>query len=128
MLWATQVSFGAGVGIVTVAIWLGLCAYWKLGGGAAPPSLRLGLLAGPGSLAGLPWSVGNFASAVATLCLGEAVGYSSTQAAVLVAGLWGCFYFNEAPGVVRGAWLLGAVSCTTGLVILGLLTQSAAAS
>ena len=113
------------MGIVTVAAWAGLHLRHALGG-EAPPSLRFETLAVPGSIAGVTWSVGNFASALATLCLGEAVGYSSTQAAVLVAGLWGFFYFGEAPRG-RAAWLLGAVACTAGLVLLGWLTESSSA-
>ena len=52
--------------------------------------------------------------------LGEAVGYSSCQAAVMVSGLWGIFYFGEAP---RGSiyFGLGALICTSGIVLLSLL-------
>jgi glucose uptake protein GlcU len=56
----------------------------------------------------------------AVLVLGEAVGYSSCQAAVMVSGLWGVLYFGEAP---RGKlqWFGGAVACTGGIVLLALV-------
>ena len=89
---------------------------------AGLPSMRPRLLFVPGMLAGVAWSAGNFASMVATLQLGEAVGYSACQAAVLVSGLWGLLYFGEAP---RGGpqWFAGAVSCTGGIVLLAMVTK-----
>ena len=50
---------------------------------AGMPSMRPALLFVPGMLAGVAWSVGNFASMIATLKLGEAVGYSACQVATL---------------------------------------------
>jgi hypothetical protein len=81
------------------------------------PSMRPRLLVLPGALAGLAWSVGNFASMFAVLALGEAVGYSACQAAVMVSGLWGVLYFGEAP---RGQlpWMAGALACTAGIALL----------
>jgi glucose uptake protein GlcU len=75
----------------------------------------------PGTIAGVAWSLGNFASMCAVIVLGEAVGYSSCQAAILVSGLWGFFYFGEAP---RGAWqwALGALLCTGGIILLSQVT------
>ena len=81
------------------------------------PSMRPQLLMLPGALVGITWSIGNFASMFAVLALGEAIGYSACQAAVLVSGLWGLLYFKEAP---RGQlqWIVGALSCTSGIVLL----------
>jgi len=81
------------------------------------PSMRPQLLMLPGALVGITWSIGNFASMFAVLALGEAIGYSACQSAVLVSGLWGLLYFKEAP---RGQlqWTAGALACTSGIVLL----------
>ena len=43
-------------------------------------------------------------------------------AAIIVSGLWGLFYYKEAP---RGAmmWSLGALTCTGGIVLLATLAS-----
>jgi len=51
-----------------------------------------------GCTCGLLWSIGNFFSIVAVENLGEGVGYSTTQASMLVSGVWGIFYFKEIEG------------------------------
>ena len=115
------ISFGVGVSIVTAAGWVCLAARtWA--SGRSLPSLRPKLLLLPGSIAGILWSIGNFSSMYAVLALGEAVGYSACQAAVLVSGLWGLLYFKEAP---KGGlqWFIGAVSCTVGIVLLAQVSR-----
>jgi hypothetical protein len=84
------------------------------------PGLQPRVMAVPGALAGCTWALGNFSAMYATLELGEAIGYSSCQAAVMVSGLWGIFYFGEAP---RGALFfgIGALACTAGIILLSLL-------
>jgi len=73
-----------------------------------------------GLLTGVTWSIGNFASYYATDYLGLSIGYPLTQMALLVAGLWGLFWYREIKGwfsitqffsfaiiVLAGAALLG---------------------
>lgn len=137
------VSFGVGVALVTGGIWLlwviwalifqcrkarrnswspyiGLKGERKECASLGLPSLQFEVMALPGAIAGCLWSLGNFCAMIATSVLGEAVGYSSCQAAVMVSGLWGIFYFGEAP---RGSiyFGLGALVCTSGIVLLSLL-------
>jgi len=73
-----------------------------------------------GLLTGVTWSIGNAASYFATDYLGLSVGYPLTQTALLVAGLWGLFWYREIKGwfsitqfftfaiiILAGAALLG---------------------
>eukprot|EP01083_Nonionella_stella_P015514 43420_1 len=52
----------------------------------------------PGVFTGTLWIMGYASATYATIFLGEAIGYPATQASLLVAGLWGVFYFNEIEG------------------------------
>lgn len=73
----------------------------------------------PGSVAGLLWSIGNIASMVSVQNLGEGVGYSVTQAAMLVSGLWGIFYFNEVVSrTMRIKWFVSALIALFGILLL----------
>ena len=110
-------SFGIGVAGMTSALWIVFWAVNRFIRKKPLPSMQFDVLWLPGTIAGVVWSIGNFASMCAVLVLGEAVGYSSCQAAILVSGLWGFFYFREAP---RGAWqwACGAILCTVGIVLL----------
>jgi glucose uptake protein GlcU len=68
--------------------------------------------------AGVLWAAGNVCSIVAVLKLGQAVGYSSVQASIMVSGLWGLFYYKEVPREHIGFWVLSAMSATMGMVLL----------
>ena len=68
--------------------------------------------------AGVMWAAGNFFSMIAVLNLGQAVGYSSVQASILVSGLWGMFYFKEIPTEKQRHWLASAVVATAGIMLL----------
>jgi len=58
-------------------------------------------------------------SILAVQSLGEGVGYSLCQAALLISGLWGLFYFNEITGVKQTSlWLTSAVVTVVGMVVL----------
>jgi glucose uptake protein GlcU len=68
--------------------------------------------------AGVLWAAGNFCSIVAVLKLGQAVGYSSVQASIMVSGLWGLFYYKEVPREQVMNWVLSAVSASAGMILL----------
>lgn len=73
----------------------------------------------PGGMAGLLWSVGNIASMLSVVSLGEGVGYSIVQAQMLVAGLWGMFWFHEVKGSRRIiAWFSCACVTIAGILFL----------
>jgi hypothetical protein len=63
------------------------------------PSFHLAVMWQPGMAAGCLWSLGNVGSIVAVEHLGQGVGYSASQAALLVAGLWGIFYYKVSSSI-----------------------------
>lgn len=67
------------------------------------------------------WSIGNVFSIIAVDYLGEGVGYSATQVAMLVSGIWGIFYFKEIQGaeIIMG-WFLSALVTLVGIVLLSI--------
>ena len=122
---AYLISYACGSMLVCVIIWLLLFAYQYHQRGTiqdawdALPSFHVRELALPGFLAGLLYSVGNFCSILAVAYLGQGVGYSLTQAQLLVSGLWGVFYFQE----IRGRetickWFMSAMTAIIGIVWL----------
>jgi len=86
---------------------------------ASLPPLHLSKLFIPGSISGILWSIGNMAAMVSVTYLGEGVGYSITQSAMLVSGLWGIFLFKEItdPAAIRG-WLVSAFLTIAGILLL----------
>mmetsp|Transcript_19841 Transcript_19841/g.36123 ORF Transcript_19841/g.36123 Transcript_19841/m.36123 type:complete len:89 (-) Transcript_19841:177-443(-) len=74
----------------------------------------------PGATAGSLWSLGNVGSIVAVEHLGQGVGYSASQAALLISGFWGIFYFKEVtkPATI-GKWFLSAFVAIAGILLLG---------
>lgn len=121
------ISFAFGATIVTMALWATrflfylyqsemniTCAFNSL------PSLHLKTMWLPGAIAGTLWSVGNIASMISVMNLGEGVGYSLTQSSMLVSGLWGLFYFNEVQSTqMKVLWFLSA-----GITLVGILGLS----
>lgn len=83
------------------------------------PSLHFQTLWFPGGLAGLLWNVGNVGGIMSVEYLGEGVGYSITQSALIVSGLWGIFWFKEIVGskyII--SWFVGAFVCMVGIILL----------
>jgi glucose uptake protein GlcU len=85
-----MVSFGIGVVCVTPVLAL---IYFVLKREVPVFHPRVALV--PGLLAGFVWNLGNFSSIYATLYLGLTIGFPLTQVALLVAGLYGIFFFKE---------------------------------
>jgi hypothetical protein len=101
------ISFCCGSMLVTVSLWIirflfELYRHDDLGVAyRALPSFHIRQMWIQGGLSGTLWSVGNFFAIISVTYLGQGVGYSFTQASMLVSGLW-C--------VVRGYFLFLSVS------------------
>lgn len=69
---------------------------------------------------GLIWNIGNLLSLVSLSLIGLSKMGPISQTAVLVAVLWGLFYFKEVTGLrARLQVLIGAIVLLTGVAILG---------
>lgn len=72
-------------------------------------------------LAGTIWNIGNLLGVLTISLIGLAKGLPATQLAILVAVLWGLFYFKE---VTRKRYkiqiLIGAIVLLAGIITLGL--------
>ncbi|OEU17733.1 hypothetical protein FRACYDRAFT_184267 [Fragilariopsis cylindrus CCMP1102] len=121
-------SFAIGATIVTICLWTIRYIYiviFKTNnycfGEAynALPSFHFKQMWPYGMTCGLLWSIGNFCSILSVEFLGEGVGYSSTQASMLISGLWGIFYFNEIEGSnAIFKWYLSASVTVLGILLL----------
>lgn len=119
-------SFAIGATTVNILVWI-ICILDALrrhgcdcgAAFASLPPLHLSKLFIPGSISGILWSIGNMASMISVTYLGEGVGYSMTQSAMLVSGLWGIFLFKEItnPAAIRG-WLASACLTIAGILLL----------
>jgi hypothetical protein len=89
------ISFCCGSMAVTIALWMMrfLFELYRLEGAIgkayhALPSFHTRQMWLQGCLSGVLWSVGNFFAIISVTHLGQGVGYSFTQASMLVGGLW----------------------------------------
>merc|ERR1712150_646 len=83
------------------------------------PPMHFRVMWKPGGIAGLLWSIGNLSSMISVQKLGEGVGYSVTQASMLVSGIWGIFYFREVEGFgIRTRWFISALITIAGILML----------
>jgi len=80
---------------------------------------RVALL--PGCIAGCLWSAGNVCQIYATLAYGTTVGFPLVMCNMMVAGLWGVFYYNEAKSILLKSLFI--VSCLTLLGGVTLLSK-----
>ena len=89
------ISFACGAMLINIALW-GMRYIFELyrhDGHAskayyALPSFHVREMWVLGGLSGLLWSIGNFSSIISVTFLGQGIGYSFTQASMLVSGLW----------------------------------------
>jgi len=119
-------SFAIGASVVTLFLWFVRYLYlWHKHSYSASaaynalPSFHFRKMWPYGCTCGLLWSIGNFFSILAVENLGEGVGYSATQASMLVSGVWGIFYFGEIEGT--GAilkWNAAASVTVIGILLL----------
>lgn len=119
------ISFAIGASIVTLCLWLFRYLYYVGRSRSftkafeALPSLHIPTLWLAGGTSGTLWSIGNFFSILSVEHLGEGVGYSVVQAAMLVSGLWGIFYFREiTDSVAIMKWFVSAGLTISGILLL----------
>eukprot|EP00978_Attheya_sp_CCMP212_P012253 scaffold30465_cov51-Attheya_sp.AAC.5 len=119
------ISFSIGASIVTLFLWIIRYAYHVNRTRSmkesfdALPSFHLSVMWAPGALAGLLWSIGNVSSMLSVQYLGEGVGFSIIQSQMLVAGLWGVFWFREISGVLTiSKWFASAFITLVGIILL----------
>jgi glucose uptake protein GlcU len=119
------ISFAFGAVIITTLLWILRWIYnysfthsWSRAYRELP-SLHLPVMLLPGCSAGLVWSIGNICSMISVNNLGQGVGYSVTQAAMLVSGRWGIFYYQEVKKPVKKLkWFLAAIVNVIGILCL----------
>jgi len=85
------------------------------------PKLHFRVMLVPGSISGILWSIGNIFAIYAVEELGEGVGYGSVQAAIMISGLWGIFYYREIRGLTILWWFLSCTLCVSGIVTISLM-------
>ena len=119
------ISFACGSMLVTIALWVirFLFELYRLDGKVikayhALPSMHIRQMWIPGCLSGVLWSAGNFLCIIAVTFLGQGVGYSFTQASMLISGLWGIFYFHEIGEDMINRWLASAIVSLCGILWL----------
>lgn len=113
-----MVPFGCGAVVVNAGILLCYFGGYALRGQPIP-SFQVKTTVGPGLATGTLWAIGNYFSIYATVYLGQAVGATSIQLSMLVAGLWGVFYYKEVKGAALiSAWFLFAAITLAGVVLL----------
>jgi len=121
------ISFSIGALLVTIVLWILRFTHQMYQFGGSPkkaydvlPSFHFRVMWLPGFIAGSLWSLGNVGSIVAVEKLGQGVGYSASQAALLIAGMWGIFYYKEVKACVTiGKWFVSAIITISGILLLG---------
>ncbi|KAG7339660.1 drug/metabolite transporter superfamily protein [Nitzschia inconspicua] len=118
-------SFAVGASLVNLSLWMvrySYCCCWYSSlrkAYSALPSFHFRTMWLYGGICGLLWSIGNFCSILAVQYLGQGVGYSATQASMLVSGLWGINYFHEIKGTETILkWYGSAMVTVVGILLL----------
>jgi len=130
------ISFATGSMLVTIVCWMIRWAYVYFAAGGSLsvmdsyrslPAFHFRQMWIPGFLAGTLYSIGNFCSILAVTYLGQGVGYSFCQSAMLVSGLWGIFYFGEIKGKeIICKWIMSALVTIAGMIWLSYEHESSA--
>lgn len=119
------ISFSVGCTIVMCLVWLLRFSVYSIQarsvarGWSDLPSMHFRNVGPYASMAGLIWSLGNVSSIVSVALLGQAYGYSVIQSQLLIAGLWGVFWYREivdSTDIKR--WFLSATATLLGIVYL----------
>ena len=79
--------------------WSGTCALRDPRGAPCPPSLELRVMLGPGSGAGIFWTVANVCATLAVLRGGQATTIATINCfSLITSGLWGLLWYRELKG------------------------------
>ncbi|KAL7437777.1 hypothetical protein ACHAXH_008819 [Discostella pseudostelligera] len=125
------ISFSIGALVVTILFWLlrfgyQLCKLRSMKAAyAVLPPFHCRVMWLPGMTAGSLWSLGNVGSIVAVEHLGQGVGYSASQSALLISGAWGILFYKEVtkpPTILK--WILSAVVTIFGILLLGYVSHT----
>lgn len=116
------ISFGTGAAIanatmIIVYVCVAKILGWEL------PSPHFKVMAVPGFLSGILWSIGNFCSLYVVNTIGVGIGYTLIQSSVIVSGAWGIFYYKEMHGRPLIYWTIFCAIAVGG--ILGLTEMKA---
>mmetsp|Transcript_29532 Transcript_29532/g.41337 ORF Transcript_29532/g.41337 Transcript_29532/m.41337 type:complete len:245 (+) Transcript_29532:3-737(+) len=119
------ISFAIGASIITLFLWVLRYIYHVsrtrsfVRAYKALPSFHIRVMWLAGGISGTLWSIGNFCSMISVEYLGEGVGYSVSQAGILVSGLWGICYFHEVVGAMTiTKWFGSALVTIVGILFL----------
>lgn len=119
------VCFGFGAAIVTIVFFGLLTAYRATLAKPRPtpvaPELHLRVLAGPGSIAGIFWNVGNIliTLAVSDPHGGQAIVMTQvTSVNLVVSGIWGLIFYREVLGWRAGIWVFFALWTICFMILL----------
>jgi len=82
------------------------------------PSFHFKLMAIPGAISGILWSIGNYMSTYSVLLLGQAIGYPAVQVSLIVSGLWGILYYKELSRTQMVVWFVSAATSLGGIAVL----------
>jgi len=114
------ISFATGALIANTLLMVSYILLAKLTWGRALPSPHFRVMALPGFLSGTLWSVGNFLSMYCIRTIGFAIGGTLIQCNVIVAGLWGIFFYREITGKPVLCWSICCATCLIGSFFLAL--------
>uniref|UniRef100_A0A7S2VZR1 EamA domain-containing protein n=1 Tax=Eucampia antarctica TaxID=49252 RepID=A0A7S2VZR1_9STRA len=120
------ISFGIGAAVITILGWILRLGYncrktGSLNGGwNSLPSMHFKTLWMHGCTAGILWSIGNIGNILSVTYLGEGIGMSVVQCAMMVSGLFGILYFKEIQGTTRIiGWALSGLLTIASIAFLG---------
>eukprot|EP00747_Dinoflagellata_sp_TGD_P218852 gnl/TRDRNA2_/TRDRNA2_91050_c0_seq1.p1 gnl/TRDRNA2_/TRDRNA2_91050_c0~~gnl/TRDRNA2_/TRDRNA2_91050_c0_seq1.p1 ORF type:complete len:408 (-),score=53.14 gnl/TRDRNA2_/TRDRNA2_91050_c0_seq1:77-1300(-) len=110
------VCFGVSVMAVTALIFA-FYVLWR----REVPAMHVDSCLLPAMISGLLWNIGNVGAILSVLPpLGLTVGYPSTQACLLISGLWGIWYYKEVGQPLSiGLFFLAAIVVLVGAGLLG---------
>jgi len=104
------ISFGIGAVIVSSLYTLVyVCIRLLMKKGLPTVNLKISIY--PGMAAGVLWSFGNMCNIYAILAFGQIVGAPLVTCNLMVTGIWGVFFYNEAPKLSMK--ILFIASCAT---------------
>lgn len=122
------ISFGIGAVTANLFIWFVYVIGRKIAGKPPLPPLHFRVMLIPGVISGLLWSGGNYCQIYAIVFLGYGLGNGAVQAAIIVAGLWGIFFYHEIRGLRILLWLGFAILAVGSIAGISLMQYYATLS
>jgi len=114
-------AFGVSAVACTLVAYACLAAYSGARGAPCPPSLELRVMLGPGSGAGIFWTVANVCATLAVLRGGQATTIATINCfSLITSGLWGLLWYRELKGRPAVAWAVAAAFTAAMSVLLSM--------